>query len=190
MQHNLKPPIEGLLGEWIDTKNYVNNAIFVCSKCDIIWSSNNGTFYNEEICPNNKCNELCQSKYIWYSNTNLSNDIITQCSIKLIPHNQNNGIWIKSSDHKSFGIFVCLNLKCILNKNKKFKEWRSAYANSKYKQKCTQCNIEYFPKFMWINHTNNKTNKKQDDDKEHLSALCGGCKDNNCKYIINKIIKK
>ena len=187
MQYNLEPPIEGFLGEWIDTKNYKNNGIFICSKCDIIWSSNNATFYNEEICPNNKCNKSCKSKYIWYSNNNLSNDIITQCSIKLIPHNQNNGMWIKSSEHKSFGIFECSNIKCILNKNKKFKEWRSAYANSKYEQKCTKCYKEYFPKFMWINHINNKTKKKK-DDKEHLSALCGGCKDNNCKF--NKIIKK
>jgi hypothetical protein len=165
----------------IDTENYVNNAIFICSECDIIWSSNNGTFYNEKMCP--ICDKLCRSKYIWYSNTNLSNDIINKCSIKLIPRNQNDGIWIKSIEYKSFGIFEC---KCILNKNKKFKKWGSAYANSKYKQKCTKCNIEYFPKFMWVNHTDNKRNKKQ-DDKKHLYALYGGCKDNNCKYINKKI---
>ena len=184
MQYNLKPPIEGLLGEWIDTENYTNNGIFVCYKCDIIWSSNNAKFYNKEKCPNNKCNELCQSKYIWYNNTNLSNEIITQCSIKLIPHNQNNGIWIKSIEYKSFGIFECSNIKCILNK-KNLKKWISAYANTHYEQECIKCKIGYFPKFMWINYTNNKINKTQ-DNKEHLTALCGGCKNNNCKYIIKK----
>jgi len=53
--------------------------------------------------------------------------------------------------------------------------------NNKLKQ-CTICNIDYYPKFMWINHSNNHTNKKN-IKKEHLTALCGGCKKNNCKYI-------
>jgi hypothetical protein len=191
MQHNLNPPtpIKGLSGEWINTENYVNNGIFVCHECDIIWSLDNATFYNKEKCPKNKCNKLCRSKYIWYSNTNLSNDIITKCSIKLIPSNQNNGIWIKSSEYKSFGSFECFecsNIKC--KKNKKFKEWISAYANSKYTQQCTQCKNAYFPKFMWINHTYKEQDDKE-DNKEHLSHLCGACRCNDCPYIKKNILE-
>jgi len=185
MQYNLKQPFEGLLGEWIDTKIYVNNAIFICSKCNIIWQSNNGTFYNKENCPNKKCNALCQSIYIWYNNTNFSNDIINKFPNKLIPYNQNNGIWIRSIEYKSFGIFECS--KCKLNK--KFIRWTSAYANSKYEQQCKKCKNHYFPKFMWINHTNETNNKNNTEQQDtHLSALCGACRDNNCKYTNSNTI--
>ena len=195
MQNNLiiKSPIEGLLGEWIDIRNYVNYCIFFCSKCNIFFTYKNARVYYIKECT--ICNELCNSKYIWYNHTNLSNDVISSnkknlsndiisITTNLFQHEENNGIWLESRNIKSFGIFQCL--KCKINKNNKLKQWTSAYANSKYPQKCTTCNIDYYPKFMWINHSNNHTNNKK-YKKEHLTALCGGCKKNDCKYI-NKII--
>jgi hypothetical protein len=70
------------------------------------------------------------------------------------PNNQNNGIWIKTNNYKSFGIFECY---C---KKKKFKQWQSAYVNSKYRQECIKCKIKVYPKFMWINHTCKSNNKE------------------------------
>ena len=196
MQYNIKPPIEELLGEWIDVEKYTNTGLFLCSICDIFWLSDKATFYYYEKCPNNNCKILCNSIYIYYSNTKLSNDVIIKCPIKFIQSNLNNdiliihnnittrcdiklnlnnyknGIWIISNNYKSFGIYEC---KCK-------QIWMSAYANTKYKQKCEKCYIEYFPKFIWINHTNNKTNNKH-HVKKHLYELCEGCKNNDCHYI-------
>ena len=178
----LKPPIKDIVGEWIDTENYINNGIFICSLCDHIWTSNNAKFYYNEKCTNIKCNTICNIKYLWYNHMNLSNNIINSSSIKLLPYNQllNKGIWIKVNDYRSFGIFEC---NC-----KKNKSWLSAYANTKYKQQCTniKCNKLLYPKYIWFNHSNNKS-KKNTNNIQHLSALCEGCKNNDCKYI-NKLV--
>ena len=173
MQNNLKPPIKG---EWINIQNYTSTGMFICSKCNIVWSSDNCTFYNKEKCPNNKCYELCQSKYIWYSNNNLSKDIIKNSVLNLFADDQTNGIWIKPNKYQSFGYFNCTKCK---------KKWFSAYANSKYRQGCTKCHLMNYPKYMWINHDYNY-NDNDNHHKEHLSNLCEGCKNNDCKFKIVK----
>ena len=185
-------PFDGLLGEWINLDNYMNNCIYVCS-CGIIWSSNNASFNYTEKCPNSKCK--CDiTKYIWYTNNDLSDDIInnkvfnddiSMCAINFFPNNQNNGIWIKATKYKSFGIFECKHCKY----KKKSKQWQSAYANSKYIQECIKCKMKVYPKFMWINHTLHKSNNKE-TNKPHLSHLCEACKHNDClyKFKVNNLL--
>ena len=179
MQNNLNPqPIEGLLGEWINTRDYINCGIFECLECDIIWSNNNTKFYCKKKCP--ACNELSNSKYIWYGNNNLSNEIINKCSIKLFPNNNIKGYWIKTNNCKGFGYFECIS--CI--SNKKNKNWISAYANTNYEQKCIKCKLPTYPKFMWINHIYKKSDKKP-NPPQHITALCKACDINKCDYLKN-----
>jgi hypothetical protein len=105
MQNNLKSPIKGLLGEWINIQNYISTGMFICSKCNIVWTSDNCTFYN------NKCYKLCQSKYIWYSNNNLSKDIIRNSVLNLFADEQTNRIWIKPDKYPKLGYFNCTKCK-------------------------------------------------------------------------------
>lgn len=73
----------------------------------------------------------------------------------------------KFQGRKSFGFFIC-NCK---------KTWLSAHAFKEYKQGCKSCEVETFPKYLWVN---TELNKKEEIiknlDKPHDRLRCEACK--------------
>ena len=82
------------------------------------------------------------------------------------------GEWILPSDfhgRQSFGYYKCK--KC-------HHSWSSAHATVRYFQKCTKCNQEEYPIWMWKNSENNfkKKGKNVDYTKPHRRDLCQACR--------------
>lgn len=88
---------------------------------------------------------------------------------------QQRTIYRTADNFKSFGAFEC---NCGAT-------WISAHAWYKYKQGCKRCEVETYPRLLWLNKSNGRrhNNKviEQDTKKHHDQSRCQACRKGKCQ---------
>ena len=89
------------------------------------------------------------------------------------PFDSASGVWVPATEFggtKSFGRFACAGCN---------KSWGSAHAYPQFRQGCQACNLETKPCCMWVNDSDNRSDRDTDSDEDkapHDEERCEACR--------------